>query len=68
MTAFDPAAWLEGFAEAGGSYAVTSEGRLWLGIIGMPAFGAERHTVQLIGHPERSEAIKSLVRERCLIS
>ena len=68
MTAFDPAAWLDGFAEAGGSYAVTSEGRLWLGIIGMAATGAERHTVRLVGHPERTEAIKALVRERCLIA
>jgi hypothetical protein len=48
---FDPAAWLSAFAEAGGSYAVTSEGGLWLGIVGMAGCDVEKHTLHLIDIP-----------------
>jgi hypothetical protein len=64
---FDPAAWLDGFAAIGGSYALTPEGKLWLGEIGVGA-DLRRFTVQLAYRPERVEAIKAAVRERCMIA
>lgn len=67
MSAFDPAAWLATYTAEGGAYAVTLDGRLWLGIIGFVGADLSRHTLPLIAHPERAEAVKALVRERCLI-
>lgn len=65
---FNPSAWLDAYASDGGSYAVTPDGRLWLGIIDFVGEDLTRHTAQLIGHPERNEAIKALVRERSLMA
>jgi len=64
---FDPAAWLDAYESDGGSYAVTPDGRLWLGIIGFVGGDLSKHTLPLIAHPERVEAIKALVRERCFL-
>ena len=64
---FDPAAWIDKFVRAGGSYAITiPEGRLWLGVIGVRT-AVDEHTGALIGHPERVAAIVSHIRKRCLI-
>jgi len=66
MTPFDPAAWLDAFTAVGGSYALTAEGRLWLGEIGAPS-APWGNICQIVGHPERIEAIKVPVWERCLM-
>jgi hypothetical protein len=64
---FDPRVWLDAFIRAGGTYAITSSERLWLGAIDKVQ-PLSPHTAPLIGHPERVDAIKALVRERCLIA
>jgi hypothetical protein len=66
MTAFDPIAWLEAFTAADGTYAIGANDRLWLSTFDI-ADGIDAHTEQLAGHPEWVEAIKGIVRERCLI-
>lgn len=65
---FNPAAWLDAYAAEGGSYAVTSDGALWLGIIGFVGEDLAKHTAPLRGRPDREEAIKVLIRERSLIA
>lgn len=65
---FDPAAWLDAYAAEGGSYAVTPDGALWLGIIGFVGEDLAKHTAPLRGRPDREEAIKALIRERSLIA
>lgn len=66
MTAFDPAAWLDAFTAAGGTYAIGAGDRLWLGTFDI-AGNSDASTALLAGHPEWVEAIKAVVRERCLI-
>ena len=63
---FNPTAWLEAFTADGGAYALAPDGRLWLGGFETKA-PIEVHTAELVGHPDRVEAIKGIVRERCLI-
>jgi len=64
---FDPTAWLVAFTANGGTYALSPEGRLWLGTVERLR-PIESFTADLAGHPDRLEAIKALVRERCLIA
>lgn len=68
---FDPAKWLETFTAAGGSYGIafgrTGE-RLCLMVVNVEAFEVERHTVHLIGHPERRAALIALIKERSMIA
>ncbi|MCW6531187.1 hypothetical protein NED98_13120 [Sphingomonas sp. MMSM20] len=64
---FNPAVWLAAFTEAGGGYALTGDGRLWFGGLDK---GADQWLLiaQISGHADRVAAIKTLVRERCLIA
>jgi hypothetical protein len=64
---FDPDAWLAAFTEAGGGYALTGDGRLWLGGLDK---GADKWPLlsQISDHPDRIATIKAVVRGRCLIA
>ena len=70
MTAFDPADWLERYTAAGGWYMLASDG-LHFGWP-VPAVWAAMATREVYreieDQPERLDAIKALVRERCLIA
>ena len=62
---FDPAAWLEAFTAAGGSYALLPSGRLWLGVVGIPDSLAGIVS-EIVGQPDRRLAVTSLVKQRAV--
>lgn len=68
MAAFNPTAWLEAFTADGGAYALAPDGRLWLGVLNVSAIDVERHPAELVGHPERQQAIIASIKDACLIA
>jgi hypothetical protein len=64
---FNPAAWLDAYTAAGGTYALSGDGSLWLGKFDHRAT-IEPHTAELLSDPERVAAFKAMLRERCLIA
>ena len=64
MTAFNPAAWLDDFTAAGGTYAIGAGDRRRSGTFDI-ADRVDAHTAQLAGQPEWVKAIKRVVRACC---
>jgi hypothetical protein len=62
--AFDPAAWLGALVEIGGGYALASGRKLWLVVQDCPADELTPVMAQIVGHPERVEAVRSAIERR----
>lgn len=55
---FDPRAWLSAFVSIGGGYALASGRKLWLVVQDCPADDLTPVMAQIVGKPERAEAIR----------
>lgn len=62
--AFDPGAWLDALAQIGGGYALASGRKLWLVVQDCPVDQLTPVMAQIIGQPERREAIKTVIEQR----
>jgi len=61
---FDPAAWLGALVEIGGGYALASGRKLWLVVNDCPANELTPVMAQLVGYPERVEAVRVTIERR----
>lgn len=61
---FDPAAWLSALVAIGGGYALAAERKLWLVVTDCPADELTPVMTQLVGHPERAEAVRVAIERR----
>jgi len=61
---FDADAWLRGFAEIGGGYALTTDGRLNLFVGDCEGKQLEEAMAQVVGHPDRQHALKTAIQQR----
>ncbi len=61
---FDPWAWLCDLTEAGGGYALASGRKLYLVVDQIPATTLTPIMAALVGHPDRQEAVRSLIERR----
>ncbi|MGN6622103.1 MAG: hypothetical protein ACTHKR_13710 [Sphingomonas sp.] len=64
MSGFDPRAWLQGFTEIGGGYALTAEGRLNLFVGDCNDEQLAHVMAQVVGNPARQLAIRRAIRDR----
>lgn len=62
--AFEPGAWLQALVSIGGGYALASERKLWLVVQDCPADDLTPVMAQIVGHPERVEAVRSVIERR----
>ncbi|MEG3086070.1 hypothetical protein [Sphingomonas sp. PB4P5] len=62
--AFDPAAWLHALVAIGGGYALASGRKLWLVVQDCSADDLTPVMAQLMGKPERVEAIRVAIEQR----
>lgn len=63
---FDPATWLRAFTAIGGGYALMSGRRLAFLVDECDAEDLTGVMAQIVGQPERQEAIKSAIERRSL--
>ncbi len=63
---FDPATWLGAFTAIGGGYALMSGRRLAFLVDECDAEDLTGVMAQIVGQPERQEAIKSAIERRSL--
>lgn len=63
---FDPGRWLEAFTGIGGGYALMSGRRLAFLVDECDAEDLTGIMAQIVGQPERQEAIKSAIERRSL--
>ena len=61
---FDPAAWLGGLVAIGGGYALASGRKLGLVVQDCRADELTPVMAQLVGHPERVEAVRFVIEQR----
>jgi hypothetical protein len=61
---FDPAAWLHALVAIGGGYALASGHKLWLVVQDCPADQLTPVMAQLIGHPDRVDAVRWTIERR----
>ncbi|MFC3558863.1 hypothetical protein ACFOKI_15810 [Sphingomonas qilianensis] len=61
---FDPAAWLSALVAIGGGYALASGRKLWLVVQDCAADELTPVMAQLVGHPERVEAVRCTIEQR----
>lgn len=61
---FDAWAWLGSLTQAGGGYALASGRKLWLVVDHVPADTLTPIMAQIVGHPERVEAVCSTIERR----
>lgn len=61
---FDPAAWLSALVAIGGGYALASGRKLWLVVQDCPADELTPIMAQVVGHPDRVEAVRSAIERR----
>lgn len=61
---FDPAAWLSALVAIGGGYALASGRKLWLVVQDCPADELTPIMAQVVGHPERVEAVRTAIERR----
>ncbi|MEN2787578.1 hypothetical protein ACFOKI_02835 [Sphingomonas qilianensis] len=61
---FDPTAWLHALVAIGGGYALASGRKLWLVVQDCPADDLTPVMAQLVGHPERVEAVRTVIERR----
>lgn len=64
MTDFDPVRWLHGFADIGGGYTLSSDGRLTLYIDNCDGEQLAHVMAQVVGKVDRQLAIKSTIQRR----
>jgi hypothetical protein len=60
-TSFDPRAWLSAFVGIGGGYALASGRKLWLVVQDCPADDLTTVMAQIVGKPDRAEAIRCYI-------
>ncbi len=58
---FDPSAWLAALVAIGGGYALASGRKLWLVVQDCPADELTPVMAQIVGQPERAEAIRRTI-------
>jgi hypothetical protein len=63
-SAFDPVTWLSGLVAIGGGYALASGRKLWLVVEHCPADELTPIMAQLVGHPDRAEAVRCVIERR----
>lgn len=61
---FDPAVWLGTLVEIGGGYALASGRKLWLVVSECSADELTPIMAQVVGRPERIEAVRSTIERR----
>lgn len=61
---FDPASWLHALVSIGGGYALASNRKLWLVVQECPAEDLTPVMAQIVGHPERVEAVRETIERR----
>lgn len=61
---FDPARWLHALVEIGGGYALASGRKLWLVVQDCPADELTPIMAQIVGRPERVEAVRWTIEQR----
>jgi hypothetical protein len=61
---FDPQLWLSAFAEIGGGYALMSGRRLAFLVDGCDGEPLTSVMAQIVGHPDRQEALKATIERR----
>jgi len=61
---FDPQLWLSAFAEIGGGYALMADRRLAFLVEGCDGEPLTSVMAQIVGNPERQEAVKSVIERR----
>lgn len=64
MTTFDPSLWLRAFTEIGGGYALMSGRRLHLIVNECDGDALTGMMAQIVGQPERQEAVKHAIELR----
>ena len=62
--AFDASAWLGALVEIGGGYALASGRKLWLVVQDCPADALTPIMAEIVGKPDRVEAIRSTIEQR----
>lgn len=63
-TSFNPTAWLHALVQIGGGYALTSDRKLWLVIQDCPSDDLTPLMAQIVGHPDRAEAVRQTIEQR----
>jgi len=61
---FDAAAWLSALVAIGGGYALASGRKLWLVVQDCPADALTPIMAQIVGRPERVEAVRWTIEQR----
>lgn len=61
---FSPADWLHALVQIGGGYALTSDRKLWLVVKDCPTDDLTPLMAQLVGHPDRAEAVRQTIAQR----
>lgn len=61
---FSPARWLHSLVQIGGGYALASDKRLWLVVADCPADELTDVMAQIVGHPERQDAVRLTIERR----
>lgn len=62
--AFSPARWLHSLVQIGGGYALASDKRLWLVVADCPADELTSVMAQIVGHPDRQDAVRLTIERR----
>ena len=62
--AFEPTAWLSARVSIGGGYALASGRKLWLVVQDCPADELTTVMSQVVGHPDRAEAVRCVIERR----
>lgn len=62
--AFNPARWLHSLVQIGGGYALASDKRLWLVVADCPADQLTSVMAQIVGHPDRQDAVRTVIERR----
>lgn len=66
LTAFDPATWLSDLVQIGGGYALASGRKLWLVVDHCDHGDLTPVMAQIVGHPDRVEALRTTIERRSL--
>jgi len=61
---FNPIAWLSALVAIGGGYALASNSKLWLVVQDCPADELTTVMSQIVGNPERLEAVRSTIERQ----
>ena len=61
---FCPTAWLHNLVQIGGGYALASGRKLWLVVQDCPADELTPLMAQIVGHPDRAEAVRQTIEQR----